>query len=78
MPVEFEMIHSFWRCNFAKEFVDLETGFRFGAWSNAVYPVLYEFKPGKRAKTCQGRRPLEAELELEFKHLPDGTFREFQ
>jgi len=78
VPVEFEMIHTFWRCNFAKEFVDLESGFRFGAWSNGVYPVLYEFKPGKRAKTCKGRRPLEAELELVFEHLPDGTFREFQ
>jgi hypothetical protein len=78
VPIQYEMIGSFWRCNFKKEFVDNETGYRFGAWTKGSYPVLYQFKPGKRSAKCEGRRALEAELLIEFKHSPDGSFKPFE
>lgn len=75
VPISYEMIGSFWRCNFKKEYRGDDIGYRFGAWAKGTYPVLYEFKPGKRSKICEGRRPLEAELTLEFKHAPQGSFK---
>ncbi len=78
VPIQYEMVGSFWRCNFKKEYMGPETGFRFGAWSKGSYPMLYEFKPGRRSAKCEGRRALGAELLLEFEHIPDGSFKPFE
>ena len=78
IPIEFEMVYSFWRCNFADEFIDNEKGFRFGVWDEGTYPVLFKLNPPKRSKTCKTRRPLETDLKFEFYHRPLGSYQQLQ
>lgn len=78
IPIEFEMVYSFWRCNFKDKFVNDKEGFRFGAWDEGAYPVLFKLNPEKRSKACGGERPLTTDLKFEFLHRPLGTYQQLQ
>jgi hypothetical protein len=74
IPIEFEMVNAFWRCNFDKEFNKKAGGFRFGAWDSGTYPVIAQRDLPERSKACGGKRDMKTKLSLTFKHTPNGSF----
>ncbi|MFO0347175.1 MAG: hypothetical protein ACK50Q_11160 [Labrys sp. (in: a-proteobacteria)] len=74
MPLEFELIYTFWTCNYAKEYQKAENMFQFDGWSPGEYPTLYRLEKAKSAKACGGSRKLELTTEMKLLHEPDGTF----